>query len=171
MTRRRPGRVITIRWTAVAPRTDARNDTAGGGADNDADRGSIAAYLVIIAVALFALAGLVLDGGAALAAHGRAADAAQQAARAGADALDESSLRTATPAGLTANPAAARAAAAGVLAAADVTGDITVAGGAVTVTARATGPAAILSIVGIDRVGGTATATAVPLHGTTTGAP
>jgi len=126
---------------------------------------------VITVVALFALAGLVLDGGAALAAHGRAADAAQQAARAGADALDVTSLRAPTPAGLAANPAAARAAAARVLAAADVTGDITVTGRAVTVTARAATPAAILTIVGIDRVGGTATATAVPLHGTTTGAP
>jgi len=137
----------------------------------DPDRGSAAAYLVITVVALFALAGLVLDGGAALAAHGRAADAAQQAARAGADALDVTSLRAPTPAGLAANPAAARAAAARVLAAADVTGDITVTGRAVTVTARAATPAAILTIVGIDRVGGTATATAIPLHGTTTGAP
>ena len=75
------------------------------------DRGSITAYLLITTVAIFALAGLVLDGGAALAAHGRAADVAQQAARAGADALDETSLRSATPAGLTANPAAARTAA------------------------------------------------------------
>jgi Flp pilus assembly protein TadG len=163
--------VTRHRYTTDNPAGDPAADTGGDRAGEDADRGSIAAYLVIIAVALFALAGLVLDGGAALAAHGRAADAAQQAARAGADALDGASLRAATPAGLTANPAAARAAAARVLAAADVTGDITVAGGAVTVTARATGPAAILPIVGIDRVGGTATATAVPLHGTTTGAP
>lgn len=54
---------------------------------------------------------------------------------------------------------------------AGVTGDIVITGGAVTVTARAVRPAAILSIVGIDQVGGTATATAIPLHGTTTGAP
>jgi hypothetical protein len=137
----------------------------------DADRGSITAYLLITAVAIFALAGLVLDGGAALAAHGRAADVAQQAARAGADALDETSLRSATPAGLTANPAAARVAAGEVLAAAGVTGDVAVNGGSVTVTARVTKPAAILSVVGISEVGGTATATARPLHGTTTGAP
>jgi len=134
------------------------------------DRGSITAYLLITTVAIFALAGLVLDGGAALAAHGRAADVAQQAARAGADALDETSLRSATPAGLTANPAAARVAAGEVLAAAGVTGDVAVNGGSVTVTARVTKPAAILSVVGISEVGGTATATARPLHGTTTGA-
>lgn len=138
---------------------------------DDNDRGSVTAYLLITMVAIFALAGLVLDGGAALAAHGRAADVAQQAARAGADALDVTSLRSPTPAGLTANPAAARTAAGQVLAAAGVTGDVAVNGRSVTVTARVTKPAAILSIVGIGEVGGTATATAVPLHGTTTGAP
>ena len=138
---------------------------------HDPDRGSITAYLLIMTVALVVLAGLVLDGGAALTAHGTAADTAQQAARAGADALDEQSLRASAPAGLTTNPAAAREAAARVLAAADVTGDITVTATAVTVTARATKPTAILAIVGIDQVGGTATATAIPLHGTTTGAP
>jgi len=138
---------------------------------DDHDRGSITAYLLITTVAIFALAGLVLDGGAALAAHGRAADVAQQAARAGADALDVTSLRSPTPAGLTADPAAARTAAGEVLAAAGVTGDVAVNGRSVTVTARVTKPAAILSIVGIGEVGGTATATAVPLHGTTTGAP
>src|SRR4051812_49043339 len=78
----------------------------------DGDRGSVTAYLLIMTVALVVLAGLVLDGGAALAAHGRAADTAQQAARAGADALDEQSLRATTPGGLTTNPGAARAAAA-----------------------------------------------------------
>jgi hypothetical protein len=147
---------VTHRWTRV---------------QHDPDRGSITAYLLIMTVALVVLAGLVLDGGAALTAYGTAADTAQQAARAGADALDEQSLRASAPAGLTANPAAAREAAAAVLAAADVTGDITVTGTAVTVTARATKPTAILAIVGIDQVGGTATATAIPLHGTTTGAP
>jgi len=147
---------VTHRWTRV---------------QHDPDRGSITAYLLIMTVALVVLAGLVLDGGAALTAHGTAADTAQQAARAGADALDEQSLRATTPAGLTTNPAAAREAAAAVLAAADVTGDITVTGTTVTVTARATKPTAILAIVGIDQVGGTATATAIPLHGTTTGAP
>ena len=57
------------------------------------------------------------------------------------------------------------------LAAAELTGEITVTGSSVTVTARATKPTAILAIVGITEVGGTATATAIPLHGTTTGAP
>ena len=142
-----------------------------GRVQDESDRGSITAYLLIMTVALVLMAGLVLDGGAALTAHGTAADTAQQAARAGADALDDTSLRTTTPAGLTANPAAARTAAAAVLAAAGVTGEVTVAGTTVTVTAHATRPTAILAIAGITQVGGTATATAVPLHGTTTGGP
>src|SRR6476660_478293 len=107
---------------------------------DDRDRGSITAYLLIMTVALVLLTGLVLDGGAALTARGTAADTAQQAARAGADALDGTSLRTTTPAGLATNPGAARAAAQAVLAAADVTGDVTVIGTTVTVTAHATRP-------------------------------
>lgn len=135
------------------------------------DRGSVTAWLLGTVIALLVLAGLVLDGGAALAARGRAADTAAQAARAGADALDQASLRSATPAGFTANPAAARDAADRVLSAAGVSGQVQVAGSSVTVTARAAEPAVILSIVGIDEVGGQASATALSLHGTTTGAP
>ena len=154
--RRRLRGAVTRRWTRMR---------------RDEDRGSITAYLLIMTVALVVLAGLVLDGGAALTAHGRAADTAQQAARAGADALDDQSLRATTPGGLTTNPGAARRAAAAVLAAADLTGDVTVTGTTVSVTARATKPTAILAVVGITQVGGAATATAIPLHGTTTGAP
>lgn len=138
---------------------------------DEPDRGSITGYLLIMTVALILLAGLVLDGGAALTAHGTAADTAQQAARAGADALDGTSLRSTNPAGLVTNPGAARAAAHAVLAASGVTGEVTIAGRTVTVTAHATRRTAILAIAGITQVGGTATATAVPLHGTTTGAP
>src|SRR6476659_5188316 len=92
-----------------------KNNTSRTSLKSDRDRGSVTAYLLIMTVALVVLAGLVLDGGAALAAHGRAADTAQQAARAGADALDEQSIRTSTPGGLTANAGAARRAAAAVL--------------------------------------------------------
>lgn len=132
------------------------------------DRGSgIAAYMVAMAVVLFAFAGLVLDGGAALTARGQAADTAQQAARAGADALDVGSLRSGV---LRADSAAAVAAAQAVLSAAGVDGQVGVAGSQVTVTAHVTRPTAILSMVGIGEVSGTATYSAFPLHGTTTGA-
>lgn len=132
------------------------------------DRGSaIAAYMLVMAVVLFAFAGLVLDGGAALTARGQAADSAQQAARAGADALDSGSLRTGV---LRADPAAAVAAAQAVLSAAGVNGQVEVTGSQVTVTAHVSRPAAILSMVGVDEVSGSATYSAFPLHGTTTGA-
>jgi Flp pilus assembly protein TadG len=132
------------------------------------DRGSaIAAYLLVMAVVLFAFAGLVLDGGAALTARGQAADTAQQAARAGADALDPGPLRTGV---LRADPASAVAAAQAVLAAAGVDGQVDVAGSQVTVTAHVSKPAAILSMVGVGEVSGSATYSAFPLHGTTTGA-
>ena len=138
---------------------------------NERDRGSaIAAYFLVGVVALFALAGLVLDGGAALAARGQAADVAQQAARAGANALDVASLRTGGAGGLTVDAGRARAAAAAVLAAAGVDGDVVVAGSRVTVSTHVEKPAAILSLVGIDHVSGRATHSAIPLHGTTTGA-
>lgn len=131
------------------------------------DRGSaIAAYMIVMAVVLFAFAGLVLDGGAALTARGQAADAAQQAARAGADSLDVGSLRSGA---LRADPAAAVAAAQAVLSVAGVDGQVDVTGSQVTVTTHVTRPTAILSMVGIGKVSGTATYSAFPLHGTTTG--
>lgn len=132
------------------------------------DRGSaIAAYMLVMAVVLFAFAGLVLDGGAALAARGQAADTAQQAARAGADSLDSGSLRSGV---LRADPSAAAAAARAVLSAAGVDGQVEVAGSQVTVTTYVSRPTAILSMVGVGEVSGSATYSAFSLHGTTTGA-
>ena len=137
--------------------------------DTDPDRGSVGVYVVVVALGLLVAAGLVLDGGAAFAARGAAATAAQQAARAGADALDPASLRNPSPTGLAVDASAARSAANRVLAAAGATGTVTVSGSAVTVTARVDRPSYLLAAVGVDRVGGTGTFTAVPLHGTTTG--
>src|SRR6478609_8070383 len=137
--------------------------------DTDPDSGSVGVYVVVVALGLLVAAGLVLDGGAAFAARGAAATAAQQAARAGADALNPASLRSSTPTGLAVDPNAARTAANRVLAAAGATGSVTVDGAEVTVTARVDRPSYLLSAVGIDRIGGTGTFTAVPLHGTTTG--
>lgn len=57
------------------------------------DRGSLAIYVALLAPAIFALAGLVIDGGGAMVAKQRAADQAEQAARAGANAIDIDALR------------------------------------------------------------------------------
>ena len=136
-----------------------------------ADRGSTALLMSVLMVALLVMAGLVLDGGIAIAARQRAADLAEQAARAGADALAPATLRGASPADLRVDPAAARTAADRVLALGGATGEIAVSGRDVTVTAHLRRRSLILAAVGIDDLTGTATATATALHGTTTGGP
>ncbi|MFB9251536.1 pilus assembly protein TadG-related protein [Sphaerisporangium melleum] len=50
-------------------------------------------FVVIFSVVVFLLAGLLVDGGAAINARLRAADVAEQAARAAADQIDEEHLR------------------------------------------------------------------------------
>lgn len=57
------------------------------------DSGSLSLYVAILAVPILLLAGLVIDGGGALVAKQRAADQAEQAARAGANAIDIAVLR------------------------------------------------------------------------------
>jgi Flp pilus assembly protein TadG len=58
------------------------------------DTGTVSVFVVVIAVALLAVTGLVLDGGRLLAARREAQDIAANAARAGAQALDEHRLRS-----------------------------------------------------------------------------
>jgi Flp pilus assembly protein TadG len=127
------------------------------------DRGSLMLLFIPLAVAVLLFAGLVADGGALLAARERAADIARQAARAGANALSATSLRTADPNDLTLNPAAARTAADQVLQSAALTGDITITGDTVTVTAHASQPTAVLTLIGVSRLTATVTASARPL--------
>jgi len=57
------------------------------------DRGTLSIFVVMLAPAIFFLAGLVIDGGGALVAKQRAADLAEQGARAGANAIDVAVLR------------------------------------------------------------------------------
>ena len=57
------------------------------------ERGASTMFVVLFAVALLAVAGLVIDGGYALGAKREAMNSAEQAARVGADALDQGSLR------------------------------------------------------------------------------
>jgi Flp pilus assembly protein TadG len=133
-----------------------------------AEAGFVSLYVVVITVGVLAMAGLVIDGGNALAAREQATDAAQQAARAGADALSPESLRG-SPTGLTASPTAAQAAADRVLDTAGVTGTVTVDGANVTVTVVVRKETTILSAFGVGPIEGKATSTATALHGTTTG--
>lgn len=130
------------------------------------DRGSVALYFAIMAIAALSMAGLVVDGGNALATRERAADVATQAARAGVDALTPESLRGfAGGAQLTADPSAAQLAATRVLDAAGAIGTVTVAGGSVTVRATIRKRTAILSAVGLTDISQTASATATTIYG------
>lgn len=108
---------------------------------------SLSAHVAVVVVALLAIAGLVIDGGAKIAAIRAAEGAALQAARAGADAG-----AGARAGGLAVDVAAARTAAAAVLADRGVDGSVTVADGRVTVTTRAGAPTVFLSLIGVDEV-------------------
>jgi Flp pilus assembly protein TadG len=143
--------------------------SAGAGA-GAGDRGSVSLYFAIVTLAALVMAGLVVDGGAALATREHAADLATQAARAGADALTQTSLRDADPTSLNADPAAATRAADAILADSGATGRVTVSGATVTVTARLPRHTVILSAVGVDDISQTATASATALVGTATNA-
>jgi Flp pilus assembly protein TadG len=136
-------------------------------AGEDAERGSIALYFAITALAALVMAGLVIDGGAALATRERAADLATQAARAGATALTPTSLRGA-PTDLQADPTAATQAADAILSDGGATGAVTVTGDTVTVTAHVPRHTVILSAVGLTDISQTATASATALVGTAT---
>jgi Flp pilus assembly protein TadG len=122
------------------------------------DRGQITAAVAVLAVLLFALAGLVLDGGRALAAKAHALSLAAEAARAGAQQLDTATLRTTGVATL--NPAAARDRATAFLTANNTTGTATATGETVTVTVTTRTATSLLGLIGVTTLTETATATA-----------
>ena len=78
------------------------------------ETGSVSLFLVVAVLALFAVFGLVVDGGSCLDGQRRVTDTAEQAARAAAQAVDPTALRTGT--GLRLDSTAARRAAATYLA-------------------------------------------------------
>ncbi len=138
--------------------------------EEERDRGAVMFWVVPIMVGLIAMAGLIVDGGDAIAAREQAADVAQQAARAGADALSPTSLHDSDPADLTANPGAARAAAQRVLDTAGISNPtVVVSGDSVTVSVTVHEKTQILSAFGLNNISGSASSTAVALHGSRTG--
>lgn len=123
------------------------------------DRGSVSAFVAVIAIALVAVAGLVYDGGQILTAQARARDLAANAARAGAQEIDLDTLRADQQVVL--DPDRASAAALDYLAAHGAIGSVNVSGSRVTVTATIRQPLRILP--GADRdVAATDSADAVP---------
>ena len=131
--------------------------------------------LLLLTPALFALGGLVLDGGTHLAARQRTADLAEQAARAGADQLDTTALRAT---GTTAFDAeAARAAACRyartVEPAATCTATVraTATGLELQVRLRSNTPTVLLGLVGVNTLHTDAVGTAQPVTGIRTRLP
>ncbi|MCV2394550.1 pilus assembly protein TadG-related protein [Actinotalea sp. M2MS4P-6] len=112
------------------------------------DEGTASAFVIGLVVALFVVAGLVVDGGRALNARVAAADVAEQAARAGAMQVDVDELRS--NGSLALDPTAARSAAAAYLVSqgydattASVAADTT----AVHVTVRDEVPTSLLQLI------------------------
>ena len=108
------------------------------------ERGSITAFVAVVATALVLVAGMAYDGGQVVAAHSAARSDAERAARAGAQQVDIGHLRTTNHVIL--DPAAARAAALDYLRRTGATGTATVDGASITVTVTRTQPMHILPV-------------------------
>ena len=132
---------------------------------NGSEAGSITLWLAVTAVALFAAAGLVLDGGEAMGAKTRAVADAYGAARAGADSLNQAGL--ATGAGPSPDPVAASLAARTFLAQAGIdpaAAAVAVTAGQVSVTVRISQSTKILGVVGVGSITVTGRGTARPVY-------
>jgi Flp pilus assembly protein TadG len=130
------------------------------------DAGSITVFVVSLALSLVLVAGLVFDAGGALTDRQRAADVAEQAARAGSDRL--------LPTGAGRTPLidvpAARATALAFLHREGVDGTVQASPTQVTVNVTIHHHTALLQAAGITTLTITGTATAVPLPGLKTAA-
>jgi len=127
--------------------------------DGDRERGTITLMLLVMFVALLALTGIVIDGGAKLDQAENANAVAQEAARAGAGMVNQAqALKTGT---FTVDQAQALAAAQQYLSRYGYQGTVAADGpDAIRVTVRMTAPTHVLSIIGIDLMTSTGSATA-----------
>ncbi len=125
----------------------------------DRERGTITLMLLVMFVALLALAGIVIDGGAKLDQAENANAVAQEAARAGAGMVNQAqALATGS---FTVDRAQALTAAQQYLDRYGYQGTVTPDGpDAIRVTVRVTAPTRVLSIIGIDSMTSTGSATA-----------
>ena len=136
--------------TAVSARGRARRE-----------RGSATVFMLGFAAVLLVGAGLVVDGGLALNARSRLTDDAEQAARAGANAIDVAALRDRGE--LVVDSGQATSVASNFLAGRGYTNiDVRVNGNRVTVSADGKVDTAILGLVGIN---------SFPVHGTAVAEP
>jgi Flp pilus assembly protein TadG len=135
--------------------------------DAEADRGSLTLMLAVMFVALLALAGIVIDGGAKLTAAENAAAVAQEAARAGAGLVNEATAHE--NGSFVVDEDQAVAAANEYLSSAGYAGSAAQGPGTdeIHVTVTVSEPTKVLSIIGIDTVTATGRATANLVSGVT----
>jgi Flp pilus assembly protein TadG len=133
----------------------------------DADRGSLTLMLAVLFVALLALAGVVIDGGAKLTAAENAAAVAQEAARAGAGLVNQATAHASGS--FVVDQDQAIAAADGYLSSAGYAGQAAPGPGTdeINVTVHVSQPTKVLSIIGIDSITATGQATANLVSGVT----
>ncbi len=130
------------------------------------ENGSISVFVTVIAVAMMLVAGLVLDGGRLLSARRQADDIAANAARAGAQAIDETSLRSGTA---VIDAVAGPQAVAAYLAATPATGTTRVSGDTVTVHVQLGVRMLLLGLAGVPDTTVTASRQARAVQGVTAG--
>lgn len=127
------------------------------------ERGAVTAFVACFAIALIAVFGLVVDGGLILATRRQAFNAADAAARFGAQAVDESALRSGRPLVLDAREAERRALQQ--LAARELEGSAAVIGDRITVTVEMSRRLSVLGFTGLEPVGVKATGSARAVQG------
>jgi len=115
-----------------------------------ADDGTVTATVAVLMAGIVALGGLGLDGGLALSAKETAEGQAEAAARAGAQAIDLTTLRTTNDLKLL--PAKAEAAAQEYLARVNASGTVTASDETVTVTVTAAQHTQLLDLIGIATI-------------------
>ena len=129
------------------------------GKSDAGDQGSITLMLLALFVALLAMAGIVIDGGAKLNQAENATAIAQEAARAGAGMVNQANAYSTGR--FTVDPAQAIAAAKQYLANAGYQGTVSQpTADSIQVTVTVTSPTRVLSIIGIDSMTSTGSATA-----------
>jgi len=127
------------------------------------ETGSLTAFFAVISFSLFVLIGLVVDGGAAIAADRAAYGIAEQAARAGAGQISVSRLRSVGT--VTLNASRAIRVADAYAASAGHPGTASVSGDTVTVSISYNRPTVIISLIGISSLHISATASARNVEG------
>ena len=138
---------------------------AGDGAVIDPEAGMISAFVLAMMLGLFAVLGLGLDPGMALADKVHAIGQAEQAARAGAREIDLITYRTTGR--LRLDPVAATHAAEQFLTLEHAAGGVSVTGNTVTVTITAEYRTQLWALIGVDTITVHATGRATPQRGIT----